>query len=1071
MLIRALRIGGGLLLTAAFLLGLGILFLNTGAGRDWLASRVASITGGELRIGGAVWIRPWSMSLHARQVSFAGVGIPHIDIAQLGVGLEAAWFLGGDGPLLSVDVAGVEALVEQRREDPAASPAPAMSSTAGTAVPLPVTAAGAATRLSLEAGGISIREVGDDIAIAFSLSAPAAAAGGAPWMSAATLSGNTTLSALRGDASGGATRLTMAGLFVDLPQAVEVLDGTQTPVGRSPTPLPSLQLEIVDGTVLPLERTFGEITLAASRAVIGPQSGISLALNGLIGDRPVGIRGTLLPETPGQSRRARVDLRVDFAGLGLSAEGVVEDFLALAGFDVQMNTSGIPQGITQLPIVFFGESFSGVLRGDWPNLVLEVGEANLATANGAFTLRGTLSQSEGQLRVDGGELTVASGSVDELLGDLGIDFTALEGPVAGRVAADGYLSQLELDGLRLSIAGESLRLKGKGFVRFGPAPALRIDVSAESGRLAEVIPELAAPNWTGGPARGAATLSWSDGLLAMRDAEIELSGAAGAVQAKGDLEDVPGLVTEGVRLVLAPSGAVPGQTRTALLSLPEGLDSPGQVELSAGTPFGVVEFSGAIDDPRNLRGISGDYVLTLPASVAAGGERRRLAGSVDVADFDAGSVAVDGALEGAAGSLSFRGTVEPGSRGLGRLEVTAMDPETLSALLGFEVGLAALLELRSVVAFEPGKVMLHDLAARVGDSDISGSVELSTVFPGPPDLHMRLTSGVLDLADFGLAADSDREFYFSAEPIPVDWIDRVSLNADVSVERLESNGVAYQDVQLGLVVSDRRLVADFQRFRLGGGDGSIQVDIENAASGTRARFAATVEGMDPGALMADAEDGADYSGEVDVEIEIAGGGASVREIMSTADGSFLFRINEATIPGGRIHLLSADFLFEIVRRINPFVKQSQTTHLECGLFGFVIRDGIASADKTIVLKGKNLMILGEGQIDLGTEQLKLVFRPKAQEGIGFNTSGLVKFIGVGGTLANPQPTANPKGLLMSGASLGAAVASGGMSLVLQNMFDRITAGRRECDRVEAAFRDRIATGESSSTTSSPSTPR
>ncbi len=1070
MLIRALRIGGGLLLTVAFLLGLGILFLNTGPGRDWLASRFASIAGGELRIGGAVWIRPWTMSIHARQASLTMPGSHRVDIAQFAAELEPAWFSGSDQAWLTVDVAGVEALVERGRDGVADRTVPTLSPAMKAGEPAPAAPPDEAVVLRIESGHASIRRAADDVGIAFSLAGPSAAIGGVPWVSASTLAGSTTLSALRGGASGGATRLSVAGLFVDLPRAVDLLGGGGSPVGRSPNPLPSLELEIVDGTVVPLERTFGEITLAPSRVNIGPQSGLSVAFDGLIGERPVGLRGTLLPEAPQRSRRARVELDFDYAGLGLSATGSVEDFLTLAGFDVLLKTSGIPQGGAPLPIALSGESFSGTLRGDWPNLVLEVREANLATANGAFTLRGTLSQSEGQLRVEGGEVTVSSASVDALLGDLGIDFTALEGPVEGRVAADGYLSQLQVDGLRLSIAGESLQLRGEGVVELGPTPALRIDVSAESGRLAAAMPELAAPDWTGGPARGGATLSWSDGLLVMRDAEIELSGAAGVVQAKGDLEDVPGLVTEGLRLVVTPSGSNPGPARTALLSLPGGLDSPGRLDLAANTPFGAIEFSGGIADPRNRRGISGDYLLTLPAS-AGHGERRRLAGSIDIADLDAGSLTVDGALEGGTGGFSFRGTVEPGLRGLGRVEVLEMDPETLAALLGFETGLAAPLELQSVVAFEPARIMLHDLSARVGKSDFSGSAELSLAPPGKPDLRMRLTAAVLDLADFGMVGDSDREYFFSAEPIPVDWIDRLSLNAEASVQRLESNGVVYQDMLLGLVVNDRRLVADFRQFRLGGGDGSIQVDIENAASGTRARFAASVQGMDPGALMADAEDGADYSGEVDVEIELAGSGASLREIMSTADGSFLFRINEATIPGGRIHLLSADFLFEIVRRINPFVKQSQTTHLECGLFGFVIRDGVASADKTIVLKGKNLMILGEGQIDLGTEQLKLVFRPKAQEGIGFNTSGLVKFIGVGGTLANPQPTANPKGLLMSGASLGAAVASSGMSLVLQNMFDRITAGRRECDRVEAVFRDRLATGERSSAASSRSTPR
>ena len=61
-------------------------------------------------------------------------------------------------------------------------------------------------------------------------------------------------------------------------------------------------------------------------------------------------------------------------------------------------------------------------------------------------------------------------------------------------------------------------------------------------------------------------------------------------------------------------------------------------------------------------------------------------------------------------------------------------------------------------------------------------------------------------------------------------------------------------------------------------------------------------------------------------------------------------------------------------------------------------------------------------------------------------------MGVGGTLSEPKARADTKGLLLSGASLGAAVATGGMSLFLQNVFDRITSGAKICERMEDKFR-------------------
>jgi hypothetical protein len=243
---------------------------------------------------------------------------------------------------------------------------------------------------------------------------------------------------------------------------------------------------------------------------------------------------------------------------------------------------------------------------------------------------------------------------------------------------------------------------------------------------------------------------------------------------------------------------------------------------------------------------------------------------------------------------------------------------------------------------------------------------------------------------------------------------------------------------------------------LGGGNARLNLEADVRGERPEVSLELDLEGIDPGELRALQESPGNYKGDVDLELVVAGPGNSVREILSHADGHFLIRVNEAVIPNRKLNLLSADFLFESLRTVNPFIRQTNELEIECGVVAYMIRDGKATADNSVVIKGKRLLIVGEGEIDLGTERVAMVIRPKAQEGIGLNTSGLVKFIGIGGTLSKPQIRTDPKGLLITGATIGAAVASGGMSFLFQNIFDRLTTGKKECERVEAVFRDRLA---------------
>ena len=57
---------------------------------------------------------------------------------------------------------------------------------------------------------------------------------------------------------------------------------------------------------------------------------------------------------------------------------------------------------------------------------------------------------------------------------------------------------------------------------------------------------------------------------------------------------------------------------------------------------------------------------------------------------------------------------------------------------------------------------------------------------------------------------------------------------------------------------------------------------------------------------------------------------------------------------------------------------------------------------------------------------------------------LAKVVGVGGTLASPAPALDAKGTATAGATVGAAVATAGLSLVAQKALEKTVQDKSPC---------------------------
>jgi len=182
---------------------------------------------------------------------------------------------------------------------------------------------------------------------------------------------------------------------------------------------------------------------------------------------------------------------------------------------------------------------------------------------------------------------------------------------------------------------------------------------------------------------------------------------------------------------------------------------------------------------------------------------------------------------------------------------------------------------------------------------------------------------------------------------------------------------------------------------------------------------------------------------LDLEVQLSGEGTTLHEIMSSSNGNISGRQGAGQINMQAAGVLFSDLFTSILRTLNPLAETESVTTLECGVYEIDIVNGIATIEQ-MALQTERLTIVSSGNIDLSTEEIDLTLRTKTREGLGVSLGGVVNsFLKVGGTLSNPSLGVDAAG---SVTTTGAAVATGGLSVLARGLWDRVSAEADICDQ-------------------------
>ena len=339
------------------------------------------------------------------------------------------------------------------------------------------------------------------------------------------------------------------------------------------------------------------------------------------------------------------------------------------------------------------------------------------------------------------------------------------------------------------------------------------------------------------------------------------------------------------------------------------------------------------------------------------------------------------------------------------------------------------------------------LVAKLGESIINGFVQLR--MDEVPDLDVDVFSDSLVFAplleEVEFEYDPEPEFddgrLIPDVPVPFDAMRKINASIDIDIGELQRGSLFMRDIEFDALLRDGTLdisKASFKprsgtwlaRARLGpaGESGSASVDVvarDFALGMTQTNLDLALRG--------------------DIDIKLDSRGADLRTLLGNLDGMIFVNTRGGRMTNNAlINRLYGDLLQEIIGTINPFRTSDPYTDFECIVMPMKFDDGLLTSAPSFFISNDKIRLAVNPSINLETEDLRIAVRTTPRRALSISAGELLNpYVQVIGTLAAPRLAVDEKGVLISG---GAAIATGGLTLLARGLWDRLSTSGDPCNQ-------------------------
>lgn len=241
---------------------------------------------------------------------------------------------------------------------------------------------------------------------------------------------------------------------------------------------------------------------------------------------------------------------------------------------------------------------------------------------------------------------------------------------------------------------------------------------------------------------------------------------------------------------------------------------------------------------------------------------------------------------------------------------------------------------------------------------------------------------------------------FSREPIDLGWLTWFDLALTVDVVSFDPQESLAESANMTVALQSGVLKLNPVTIRYPKGEMALTLAVD-ARREPRVQFTLYGKNLNPW-LETDGQDKSSqvmgFDADLDTDIRLAATGDSVHALAASLDGDLYITTRHGKVRRGLLDLLFLD----IVGWSASHIKREAYADVTCGVIDFSAKQGILSTN-AFFLDLKSISITGEGDIDLGKEQVQYVFLPKKKSRLILKAEP----VKVSGPLANPSVSAIP----------------------------------------------------------------
>jgi len=344
-----------------------------------------------------------------------------------------------------------------------------------------------------------------------------------------------------------------------------------------------------------------------------------------------------------------------------------------------------------------------------------------------------------------------------------------------------------------------------------------------------------------------------------------------------------------------------------------------------------------------------------------------------------------------------------------------------------------------------GVLEFDRLDAKLGESDIRGLIRLEK--GDVPGLEITVSSESIKFEPLLQQLEFEYEPAPKFEdgklipdvPIPFDAMKKINLSLDIDIKELERGALYVRNIELETELRDG--VLDISKASFKARSGALAARGKLTPVGNTG--AASIELVARQFALGMAETNMDLTMTGDLDINLRSTGNDLRTLFGNADGVFFLNTRGGRVTDNKfIRALYGDLLREIVNTVNPFKRTDPYTEFICVVIPLQFDAGKVTSTPSAFIGTTKIRMVSAISVDLKDEKLKLTIKTTPQRTLSVSAGEIVNpYVQVVGTMGRPRLAVDETGLLVSG---GAAVATGGLSILARGLWDRMSRSRDPC---------------------------